>query len=198
MLPEWNWQAVLFILPVAVAPAIEHFGDVLAISSVTGRNYLEDPGIHRTLLGDGLATTLAALHGGPPNATYSEVTGAVLITRVYNPAVVTWAAIALSFVGKIGGMLRTIPTPVMGGVLILLFGAITVIGLKTLMRADDDLTTPRNLTVVSLILVSGVGGLSLGTPEFSLKGIGLAAILGVAANLLLPLRHPGKEAGFTR
>ena len=94
--------------------------------------------------------------------------------------------------------MQTIPTPVMGGILILLFGAITVIGLKTLVRAHDDLTAPRNLTVVSLILVSGVGGLSLGTPEFSLKGIGLAAILGVAANLVLPLRYSRKELGSTR
>ena len=101
--PEWHWQAVVFILPVAIAPVIEHFGDVLAIGSLTGRNYLDSPGIHRTLLGDGLATSLAALLGGPPNTTYSEVTGAVALTRVFNPAVMTWAAIAailLSFVGK--------------------------------------------------------------------------------------------------
>jgi uracil permease len=187
--PEWNGQAVLFILPVAIAPAIEHFGDILAISSVTGRNYVEHPGIHRTLLGDGLATTLAATLGGPPNTTYSEVTGAVALTGVYNPAVMTWAGIAavvLAFVGKVGGLLQTIPTPVMGGVLVLLFGAITVVGLNTLVKAPQDLMAPRNLTIVALILVSGVGGLSLGTAEFSVKGIGLAGLLGVVANLVLP------------
>ncbi len=188
--PEWHWQAVVFILPVAIAPAIEHFGDVLAIGSLTGRNYLENPGIHRRLLGDGLATSLAAFLGGPPNTTYSEVTGAVALTRVYNPAVMTWAAITaivLSFVGKVGGILQTIPTPVMGGMLVLLFGAITVVGINTLVKSGQDLMEPRNLVIVSLILIPGVGGLSLGISEFALKGIGLAGILGVAANFLLPL-----------
>lgn len=190
--PEWNLQAVLFILPVAIAPVVEHFGDIVAIGSATGRNYVEDPGIHRTLLGDGLATMLAACLGGPPNTTYSEVTGSVVLTRIYNPAVMTWAAIAaitLAFVGKLGGLLQTIPIPVMGGVLVLLFGAITVIGLNTLVQAKQDLLEPRNMTVVALILISGVGGLSLGTAEFSLKGVGLAAVLGVAANLVLPGRR---------
>jgi uracil permease len=187
--PEWNWQAVIFILPVAIAPAIEHFGDVLAIGSVTGRDYLERPGIHKTMLGDGLATSLAALFGGPPNTTYSEVTGAVALTKVFNPAVMTWAAIfaiALAFVAKVGALLSTLPTPVMGGILILLFGAITVVGINTLVRAGTDLMQPRNLIIVALVLVSGVGGLSLGGEEFSMSGIGLAGILGVVANLVLP------------
>ena len=198
--PEWHWQAVVFILPVAIAPAIEHFGDVLAIGSLTGRNYLENPGIHRTLLGDGLATSLAAFLGGPPNTTYSEVTGAVALTRVYNPAVMTWAAvvaIVLSFVGKVGGMLQTIPAAVMGGILVLLFGAITVVGINTLVKSGHDLMAPRNLTIVSLILILGVGGLSLGIGELALKGIGLAGILGVAANLLLPLPLVRSQKGRT-
>jgi uracil permease len=187
--PEWNWAAVIFILPVAIAPAIEHFGDVLAIGSVTGRDYLEKPGVHKTMLGDGLATSLAALVGGPPNTTYSEVTGAVALTKVFNPAVMTWAAlfaIALAFVAKVGALLSTLPTPVMGGILILLFGAITVVGINTLVRAGTDLMQPRNLIIVALVLVSGVGGLSLGGEEFSMSGIGLAGILGVVANLVLP------------
>ena len=194
--PEWHWQAVVFILPVAIAPVIEHFGDVLAIGSLTGRNYLDSPGIHRTLLGDGLATSLAAFLGGPPNTTYSEVTGAVALTRVFNPAVMTWAAIAailLSFVGKVGGLLQTIPTPVMGGILVLLFGAITVVGINTLVTSGEDLMAPRNLAILSLILIPGVGGLSLGMGEFALKGIGLAGILGVGANLLLPV--PNQQKG---
>ncbi len=189
--PEWNWKAVLFIVPVAIAPAIEHFGDVLAIRSVTGRDYLKTPGVHRTLLGDGLATSLASFLGGPPNTTYSEVTGAVALTRAFNPAVMTWAAIAaivLAFVGKVGGLLQTIPTPVMGGILIILFGAIAVVGLNTLVKAGDDLLKPRSLTIVAIILVSGVGGLSIGTAEWALTGIGLAGILGVVANLVLPSR----------
>ncbi len=191
VIPEWNWQAVLFIVPVAIAPAIEHFGDILAIRSVTGRDYVEKPGIHRTLLGDGLATMLASLLGGPPNTTYSEVTGAVTITRAFNPAIMTWAAIIailLAFVGKVGGLLQTIPTPVMGGVLILLFGAITVVGLHTLVKVGPDLLQPRNLAIVAIILVSGVGGLAVGTAEWALKGIGLAGILGVITNLVLPAR----------
>ena len=105
--PEWNWQAVLFMVPVAIAPAIEHFGDIVAIRSVTGRDYLKDPGIDRTMLGDGLATSLAAALGGPPNTTYSEVTGAVTLTKAYNPALMTWAAgfaIVFAFVGKLGAL----------------------------------------------------------------------------------------------
>ena len=187
--PEWNWAAVIFILPVAIAPAIEHFGDVLAIGSVTGRDYLEKPGIHKTMLGDGLATSLAALFGGPPNTTYSEVTGAVALTKTFNPAVMTWAAIfaiGLAFIAKIGALLATLPTPVMGGILVLLFGAITVVGINTLVRAGTDLMQPRNLIIVALVLVSGVGGLSLGGEAYSLSGIGLAGILGVVANLVLP------------
>ncbi|MDH3670307.1 MAG: uracil-xanthine permease family protein [Gammaproteobacteria bacterium] len=191
VMPEWNWQAVLFIVPVAIAPAIEHFGDILAIGSVTGRDYVAKPGVHRTLLGDGLATALASLLGGPPNTTYSEVTGAVAITRAFNPAIMTSAAIIailLAFVGKVGGLLQTIPTPVMGGVLILLFGAITVVGLYTLVKAGQDLMQPRNLAIIAIILVTGVGGLSIGTADWVLKGIGLAGILGVIANLVLPGR----------
>jgi len=105
VLPQWNLQAILFIVPVAIAPAIEHFGDILAIGHVTGKDYLKNPGIHRTMMGDGLATSLASMLGGPPNTTYSEVTGAVTLTRVYNPAIMTWAAlfaILLAFIGKIG------------------------------------------------------------------------------------------------
>lgn len=189
--PQWSWAAIVFIAPVAIAPAIEHFGDILTIGSVTGRDYVARPGIHRTLLGDGIATFAAAVMGGPPNTTYSEVTGAVTITRAFNPAVMTaaaLAAIALAFVGKIGALLQTIPTPVMGGILVILFGAIVVVGLNLLVKARQDLLEPRNLTIVALILVTGVGGLSLGTADWALKGIGLAGVIGVIANLLLPRR----------
>ncbi len=189
VLPEWNLKAVLFIMPVAIAPAIEHFGDILAIGQVTGKDYLKDPGIHRTILGDGLATSLAAVLGGPPNTTYSEVTGAVALTRMHNPAIMTWAAlfaIVLAFVGKVGAILQTIPVPVMGGILLLLFGAITVVGLNSLVKAGEDLTEPRNLAIVALILVFGIGGMAFSTSEFALKGIGLAGITGVVLNLILP------------
>ncbi len=191
--PQWNWQAVLFIVPVAIAPAIEHFGDIIAIGSITGRNYLKHPGVHRTMLGDGLATSVASMLGGPPNTTYSEVSGAVALTRVFNPAIMTWAsitAILLAFVGKLGALLQTIPVPVMGGIMLLLFGAIMVIGLNSLVKAGQDLTEPRNMAIVALIMVFGIGGMSFSAGEFTLRGIGLAGILGVTLNLLLPGR-PG-------
>lgn len=197
VLPEWNLAAILFIMPIAIAPAIEHFGDILAISSVTGKNYLDDPGVHRTMLGDGLATTFASLLGGPPNTTYSEVTGAVTLTRAFNPAVMTWAAIVaiiLAFVGKLGAFLQTIPVPVMGGILLLLFGSIMVVGLNTLVRAGTDLTQSRNLVIVALIIVFGVGGMSFSAGEFTLEGIGLAGVLGVLLNLILPKPRSIKSA----
>lgn len=187
--PEWNLAAIVFIVPVAIAPAIEHFGDILAIRSVTGRDYLKDPGIQNTMLGDGLATSLAGLIGGPPNTTYSEVTGAVTLTRAFNPAIMTWAAIwaiAMSFIGKLGAVLQTIPTPVMGGILVLLFGAITVVGLNSLVGAREDLTRPRNLIIVSMILVLGIGGAEIPIGNFALGGIGLAGVVGVLLNLILP------------
>ena len=188
-LPTWNLEAILFIVPVAIAPAIEHFGDVLAIGSITGKDYVKDPGIDKTLLGDGVATTLASCLGGPPNTTYSEVSGAVALTRSFNPAVMTWAAIAailLAFVGKLGGLLNTIPVPVMGGIMVLLFGAIAVIGISTLVRAGTDLMQPRNLTIVAVILVFGIGGMSFDLAVVKLGGIGLAGIVGVVLNMVLP------------
>lgn len=187
--PEWNLNAVLYIIPVAIAPAIEHFGDVLAIGSVTGKDYLEDPGVDKTMLGDGVATSLAACLGGPPNTTYSEVTGAVTLTKAFNPAIMTWAAICailLAFVGKIGAILQTIPSPVMGGIMILLFGMITAIGLNTLARSKTDITEPRNLVIISLVLVCGIGGMKLTAGNFAMEKIGLAGILGLGLNLILP------------
>jgi uracil permease len=187
--PEWNLQAVFFIVPVAIAPAIEHFGDILAIGNVTGKDFVKEPGIHRTMMGDGIATSFASLLGGPPNTTYSEVTGAVTLTRMFNPGIMTWAAlfaIALAFIGKMGALLQTVPVPVMGGIMLLLFGAITVVGLNTLVKAGEDLTQPRNLTIVALILVCGIGGMVLPFGKFTLGGIGLAGVMGVVLNLILP------------
>lgn len=192
VLPEFRWEAILFIVPVAIAPAIEHFGDVLAIGCVTGKDYVKDPGVHRTMLGDGLATSLASFLGGPPNTTYSEVSGAVALTKVFNPGIMTWAAIAailLAFVGKLGALLSTIPVPVMGGIMVLLFGAIMVVGMNTLVKAGNDLMLPRNLAIVAIIVIFGVGGMSLPFgSEFRLGGIGLAGIVGVVLNLVLPCK----------
>jgi len=190
--PEFNLEAILFILPVAIAPAIEHIGDIAAIRSITGKDYFKDPGLHRTLLGDGLATSAAAAFGGPPNTTYSEVTGAVAITRAFNPVIMTWAAgfaILLSFSGKTGALLGTIPTPVMGGIITLMFGAIAAIGMNTLVRSGEDLSETRNMIIISLVLVFGLGGMTLGIGEFSLKGIGLSAVVAILLNLILPRRH---------
>ena len=183
--PAFSWGAILFMIPVAIAPAIEHIGDVLAIGNVTRKNYLEKPGLHRTLLGDGLATSAASMLGGPPNTTYSEVTGAVMLTRNFNPKVMWWAAvvaIVLAFVGKFGAALQTIPVPVMGGILCLLFGSIAVVGLNTLIRHQVDLSQSRNLVIVGVTLVFGIGNMVLGP----LEGIALCAVVALILNLVLP------------
>jgi uracil permease len=192
-LPEFKWQAILFMVPVAIAPAIEHIGDMMAISQVTKKDFLKKPGLHRTLFGDGLATSAASLFGGPPNTTYSEVTGAVMLTKNFNPKVMMWTAIiaiALAFIAKMGAGLQTIPVPVMGGIMILLFGSIAVVGLNTLVKSGDDLTAPRNLSIVALILVCGIGGMHVGGSQFSLEGVSLCAILGIVLNLVLPKAEP--------
>lgn len=187
--PTFEWSAILFILPVAIAPAVEHIGDVLAISTVTGRNYIKKPGLHRTLLGDGLATSFASLLGGPPNTTYSEVTGAVVLTRNFNPKVMIWAAviaIILAFVGKFGAALLTIPTPVMGGILCLLFGSIAVVGLNILIHHQVDLSLARNLSIVGVTLVFGIGGLVVGQGRLGMEGIALCSVIAILLNLVLP------------
>ncbi|MFR0672748.1 uracil-xanthine permease family protein [Enterobacterales bacterium AW_CKDN230030176-1A_HGKHYDSX7] len=191
--PAFNWQAILFIVPVALAPAIEHIGGVIAVGSVTGRDYLKTPGLHRTLLGDGIATTAAGLFGGPPNTTYAEVTGAVMLTKNYNPKIMTWAAVfalVLAFIGKFGALLQSIPVPVMGGILCLLFGSIAAVGLNTMIRHKVDLAEARNLVIVSVTLVFGIGGVLIGSgdgpDDWGLKGIALCAVVAIALNLLLP------------
>ena len=190
--PSFEWAAILFMLPVALAPAIEHVGDVVAIGGVTGKDYTEKPGLHRTLAGDGLGVLFAGLVGGPPITTYSEVTGAVTLTRNYNPAIMTWAAvfaIAMAFVGKFNAFLQSIPVPVMGGIMMLLFGSVASVGLKTLISARTDLDEPRNLVIVSSILVFGIGGLALNFDGLTLQGVSLCGIVAVLLNLVLPKRR---------
>ena len=191
--PEFHWQAILFMIPVAIAPAVEHIGDILAISNVTGKNYFKKPGLHRTLAGDGIATIAATAFGGPPNTTYSEVTGAVTLTRNFNPVVMTWTAITaitLAFVGKLGAFMQTIPVPVMGGIMCLLFGSIAAVGLNTLIKHHVNLNEPRNLCIVGVTLVFGIGGMAFGIGEFSLSGISLCGIVAILMNLLLPKTRP--------
>ncbi|WP_028024685.1 uracil-xanthine permease family protein [Enterovibrio calviensis] len=187
--PAFNINAILFMIPVAIAPAVEHVGDMLAISNVTGKDYLKKPGLHRTMAGDGVATIAASMFGAPPNTTYSEVTGAVMLTRAFNPAIMTWAAVTaiiLAFVGKLGAVLQTIPVPVMGGIMILLFGSIATVGLNTLIKNQVDLHKARNLTIVAVTLVFGIGGMAFGIGEFSLQGISLCGIVAILLNLILP------------
>lgn len=187
--PEFNWGAILFMLPVAVAPLIEHIGDMYAISGVAEKNFIEKPGLHRTMLGDGIATSLAGLVGGVPNTTYSEVTGAISLTKVTNPFILRIAAITaivFSLIGKISGFLKTIPQAVLGGIMLLLFGMIASIGIKTLIDSKTNLSETRNQVIVAVILTVGIGGAVISYGNFSLSGIGLASVVGVLLNLILP------------
>lgn len=187
--PEFRLDAILYLLPIAIAPAVEHVGGIMAISSVTGNDFLKKPGLHRTLLGDGIATSAASFLGGPPNTTYAEVTGAVMLTKNFNPTIMTWAAcwaIAISFCGKVGAFLQTIPGVVMGGIMMLVFGSIAAVGMSTLIKAKVDMGEARNLVIVSVVMTFGIGGMLINVGEFSLKGISLCAIAAILMNLVLP------------
>ncbi|OBX06988.1 nucleobase:cation symporter-2 family protein [Gallibacterium genomosp. 3] len=194
--PEFKLEAILYLLPIAIAPAVEHVGGIMAISSVTGKDFLQKPGLHRTLLGDGIATSVASFLGGPPNTTYAEVTGAVMLTRNFNPTIMTWAAvwaIAISFCGKVGAFLSTIPTIVMGGIMMLVFGSIAVVGMSTLIRGKVDVTESRNLCIISVVMTFGIGGMFVNFGEVSLKGISLCAIVAILLNLVLPKEQKAEK-----
>ncbi|WP_321514763.1 solute carrier family 23 protein [Marinifilum fragile] len=187
--PELNWSAVLYMIPVAFAPIIEHVGDMYAIGGVANKEFVKNPGLNRTLLGDGVATAFAGFFGGPPNTTYSEVTGAIALTKVTDPRVLRIAAITalvFSLVGKVSAFLKTIPQAVLGGIMLLLFGMIAGIGIKTLIDAKTDFTKTRNQVIVSVVLTVGIGGAQISYGNFSLAGIGLASVVGVILNLILP------------
>ncbi|MCO6539091.1 MAG: uracil-xanthine permease [Gilliamella sp.] len=187
--PEFHWQAILYMIPIVIAPTIEHVGDIMAIGSVTGKDYTRDPGLQRTLLGDGLATSMAGFFGGPPCITYAEVIGAVTLTRNFKTRVMTWAAfwaILMSFIGKIGAFLSSIPTVVMGGIMVLLFGSIASVGINILVKHKVDLSVPRNMCIVSLVLVFGIGGMIFDFGSYTLQGISLCGILAIVLNLILP------------
>ncbi|MCK3685986.1 uracil-xanthine permease family protein [Maribellus sp. YY47] len=187
--PKFSWHAILYMIPVAIAPIIEHVGDMYAIGGVCNKNFIEKPGLHRTLLGDGIATGIAGCFGGVPNTTYSEVTGAITLTKVTNPFVLRIAAITaivFSLVGKVSGFLETIPQAILGGIMLLLFGMIASIGIKTLVDSKADMGETRNQVIVSVVLTVGIGGAIISYGHFSLAGIGLAATVGIILNLLLP------------
>ena len=192
-----SWQAIVFMAPVAIAPIIEHVGDVYAISEIAGKDFVKDPGLHRTVLGDGLACTLAAFLGGAPVTTYSEVTGAVSLTKVTDPAcmrIAALSAILISLVGKVGAAIQTIPTAVLGGIMLLLFGSIASVGISNLVKAQIDMNKTRNLIIASLILTIGIGGAVISFGKFSLAGIGLASVVGVILNLIIPDKKESEEA----
>jgi len=184
-----NLRAITLVAPIALVTMVEHLGDVVAISSTVKKDFIEEPGLHRTLLGDGIATLVAGLFGGPPNTTYGENVGVLALTKVYNPMIIQLTAVIVilsSFVQKVGVLIQTIPTAVMGGIVFLLFGMIASIGLRTLVENEVDLSKNRNLVIVSVTLVVGISNLTLSFAGLEFGGMGLAAIVGIVMNLILP------------
>ncbi len=189
LLPTFDWQPFICLMPIALATLIEHVGDVYVVSNVAGKDFITDPGLHRTMLGDGLACLAASFMGGPPVTTYSEVTGAMQITKITSPAVIritAVAAIVFSVFGKLNAFLQSIPQAVLGGIMLMLFGTIATVGIQSLVRNKVDFSKTRNIIIASIMLTTGVGGAELTAGTFSLSGIGLAAIVGIILNLLLP------------
>ena len=188
-LPQFSWEPFVFMIPVAIAPVIEHIGDVYVVGAVADKDFVKEPGLHRTMLGDGLACLAASFFGGPPVTTYSEVTGAMQITRVSHPQVIRIAAgtaIVFSVIGKLSAILQSIPSAVLGGIMLLLFGTIASVGVQNLINHKVDLNKTRNIIIVSVTLTLGIGGAVLTFGTFSISGIGLSAVVGVLLNLLLP------------
>ena len=195
-LPDLSWEPLLFMIPVAIAPVIEHIGDVSVVGAVAEKDFTKDPGLHRTLLGDGLACFASAFLAGPPVTTYSEVTGAMSITKVTSPAVIRIAAgtaIVFSVIGKLSALLRSIPQSVLGGIMLLLFGTIASVGLLNLMRHKVDLNQTRNIIIIGVTLTMGIGGAVLSYGNFAISGIGLSAIVGITLNLCLPKEKENKN-----
>ena len=199
-LAKFDISAILVMAPIAIATMMEHIGDISAISATVGENYIENPGLHRTLLGDGLATSLAALIGGPANTTYGENTGVLALTKVYDPRVIRLAAVfafVLSFSPMFADIIGSIPTAVIGGVSFVLYGMISAIGVRNVVENRVDFTNSRNLIIAAMILVCGLGftgGITfsvLGT-EITLTGLAIAAIVGIVLNAILP----GKDYVF--
>jgi uracil permease len=193
-MPKFGLTAALTFVVVSLATICEHLGDIMVTSRVVGKDFYKDPGLHRTLAGDGIATAWAAFWGGPPNTTYGENIGVMAITRVFSVWVIGGAAViavVLSLITKVGAIIQTIPTPVMGGISMLLFGIIASSGLRTIVESGVDFKCKRNLTVSSVIMVIGIGGgmLSFNIGEnlkFQLAGVALATVVGIILNLVLP------------
>ncbi|NLY56226.1 MAG: uracil permease [Firmicutes bacterium] len=184
MAPKFSWEAIAIVAPVAIVTLMEHVGDIITNGTVVGKDFFEKPGLSRTILGDGLATSLAGLLGGPANTTYSENTGVLALTKVYDPKILRYAAvfaIIISMVGKLGAIIRTIPEAVMGGICIMLFGMIASIGMRTVSERVD-FSRSRNLIISAVILIFGLSQVSV----FGLSSMAFAAILGIILNKVLP------------
>ncbi|KGI59676.1 uracil-xanthine permease family protein [Prevotella sp. S7 MS 2] len=188
-MPQFAWEPFLYMIPVAIAPVIEHIGDVYVVGAVARKDFVADPGLHRTMCGDGLACLASAFFGGPPVTTYSEVTGAMSITKVTSPQVIRIAAttaIVFSVIGKLAALLRSIPAAVLGGIMLLLFGTIASVGVQNLIQHKVNLDKTRNIIIISVTLTMGIGGAVLSWGSFAISGIGLSALVGVILNLVLP------------
>lgn len=188
-LPKFSVNSILILAPISIATFMEHLGDITTNGAVVGKNFFEDPGLHRTLIGDGLATMFAGLIGGPANTTYGENTGVLAVTKNYNPQVLRIAAvyaIVLSSIGYFGAFLKTIPQPIIGGMSIVLFGMISAIGIRTMAEAKVDFTMSRNLLILSITLVVGIGLSITVNDSFTISGVALAALVGIILNAVLP------------
>lgn len=197
--PSFSWEIALIMVPIAIVTISEHIGDQMVLSKIVGKNFIEKPGLHRSILGDGTATIIASLVGGPPNTTYGENIGVLAITRVFSVFVIGGAAVlamAFAFIGKFAALISTIPTAVMGGVSILLFGVIASSGLRMLIDNEINLGLKRNLIISSVILVIGIGGayLPITGTDAQIPGMALAAIVGIILHLILP----NKEHSYGR
>ena len=196
VLAKFDVTSILVMAPIAIAAMMEHIGDMSAISSTTGKNFIEDPGLHRTLLGDGLATAFAGMFGGPANTTYGENTGVLALSRVYDPRVIRLAAlyaIILSFSPKFDALVNSIPTAIVGGVSFVLYGMISAVGVRNVVENKVDLTKSRNLIIAAVIFVCGLGFAStggitftVGSADITLTGLAIAALAGVILNAILP------------
>ena len=192
------WSSIFTIVPLSLATMVEHIGDVCAISSTCGKNYMVDPGFHRTLLGDGLATTLASLFGGPANTTYGENTGVLALTKIYDPKVIRIAAVLamlFSFCPKFAALVSAMPTATIGGVSLVLYGMISAVGVRNVVENQVDFTNTRNVIIAALILVLAIGITYTGSIQIgivSLSGLAVASITGIVLNAVLP----GKDYDF--
>lgn len=186
---SFEWSPFLYMIPVAIAPVFEHIGDVYVVGAVTQKDYTKEPGIHRTLFGDGIACLFSAFVGGPPETTYSEVTGAMSVTKVTSPVVIrvaAGAAICVSVLGKLSALLQSIPQAVLGGIMLLLFGTIATVGMQNLIQNKVDLNVTRNVIIVSVMLTVDLGCNVVSSGEYAISGLGLATDIGIVLNFILP------------